>query len=781
MRLANSPRAVHFKPTARMDAPYTISAVAGANSIHLSDVTKNDALDQSVSHGHTEHARRGKTLDAHVKELRMEESVEYESLFQNGSVAQDKFKVEPPRDSEYISSQDQEGNTTEQLNDEKASDKEEEEEQEQEVEEHTTLDYQIPEDVLRTAMLASPNTNASFWSAKMYRGPDGQSLSTHYCRSMEVAERVAQYFTKEKVVGFDIEWRPYSSTKNIKQNASLIQLACEDRIALFHIALFPGSTPEELMPPTLRTVLESPDIYKVGVAVKGDFTRLKKYLNIQAQGVFELSRLHNLVESYATDSTKISNKLVGLAAQVLQHLQLPLYKGAQLDDDPADTANVRQSDWSKPLDVQQIHYAAADAYAGFRLFHILEWKRKQLRPTPPIRGICDYDAKPASKPKVLKKEKVTGNPKSSVNTAAKQSESALEPDAEQENDEEESEEEGGYETTPEELMDSHELEDPVSAPSASSEQVGVAKDCNTIDEITHTRKRVGRVNPSWLHGPDPGYPTLPQESEEDYDTLNWPPVDHSIRSLTYDKSIDPLFNTCLPRLDEEAEDDEFADKELEEALQTMALDEDGKLKDIASPLIVAAGRKENRHVNSAREYADSRKILTKVDYTHAAEMDDSIRQATCKVVELSDYNPIDLNTKELTTTSPLTFHSLTQPTNEASHTPEYHVATTWAQNHLQSTIPSPTSTAPSRIRATVPHLRAYHLWHHQKLSLDDIASCLRNPPLSHSTVTGYILQAVSLERLEYDNVAMRDMMMKMPTSLRKGRWKWMAEKVGAMN
>jgi hypothetical protein len=214
----------------------------------------------------------------------------------------------------------------------------------------------------------------------------------------------------------------------------------------------------------------------------------------------------------------------------------------------------------------------------------------------------------------------------------------------------------------------------------------------------------------------------------------------------------------------------------------MALDKDGKLKDIASPLIVAAGPTENRQVNSARGYADSSKRQTKVDHTHAAEMDDSIRQSTCKVVEISDYNPIDLNTKELTTTSPLTFHSLTQPTNEASsHTPEYHAATTWAQTHLKSTIPSPTSTARSRIRATIPHLRAYHLWYHQKLSLDDIASCLRNPPLSHSTVTGYILQAVSLERLEYDNVAMRDMMMEMPTGLRKGRWKWMAEKVGAMN
>jgi hypothetical protein len=45
-------------------------------------------------------------------------------------------------------------------------------------------------------------------------------------------------------------------------------------------------------------------------------------------------------------------------------------------------------------------------------------------------------------------------------------------------------------------------------------------------------------------------------------------------------------------------------------------------------------------------------------------------------------------------------------------------------------------------------------------------------------VSGYILQAVTLERLEYDDDAMRDMLMGLPVGMRRGKWKWIAEKIG---
>jgi hypothetical protein len=118
-------------------------------------------------------------------------------------------------------------------------------------------------------------------------------------------------------------------------------------------------------------------------------------------------------------------------------------------------------------------------------------------------------------------------------------------------------------------------------------------------------------------------------------------------------------------------------------------------------------------------------------------------------------------------------------------TPEYSLADTWATDYLQSTIPSISSSSssqPSRIRATLPHLRAYHLWYHQHLPIDVIATHLRpDPPLAESTVCSYILQAVTLERLEYQKENMKELLRKLPIALRMGRWRWMVEKIGGVN
>lgn len=256
---------------------------------------------------------------------------------------------------------------------------------------HAPLVYHIPDDVLRQAMHASTSSIAAYWSHKLYRGPHGEHVLVQYCRSKQLAENVAQQFANKKILGFDIEWKPNAkSTDGIKANVSLIQLASEDRIGLFHLALYKGDTAEEIMPPTLRQIIESADILKSGVAVKGDSSRLKTYLGIEAKGLVELSHIHNLVKFSTSDPKKVNKRLVSLATQVHEHLQLPLYKGA-----------VRTSDWSKPLDHEQSAYAAADAYASFRLFDALEAKRLSLKPVPP-RPACVEDDQPITFPGGMK-------------------------------------------------------------------------------------------------------------------------------------------------------------------------------------------------------------------------------------------------------------------------------------------------------------------------------------------------------------------------------------------
>ncbi|KAI9808126.1 MAG: hypothetical protein M1825_004583 [Sarcosagium campestre] len=208
----------------------------------------------------------------------------------------------------------------------------------------------------------------------MYEGPAGERVKVHYCRDFESSERIAKLFLDGDVIGFDLEWKAnVTASKGPRQNVSLIQVASEHRIALFHLALFEGGDrPQDLVPPTLRYIMETAKITKVGVAIKADCTRLRNFLDIDARGLFELSHLYKLVKYSTIDASQINKRLVSLAQQVQEHLQLPLWKG-----------EVRYSDWSQPLDMQQIEYAASDPYACLHLFDALERKRSALNPCPP--------------------------------------------------------------------------------------------------------------------------------------------------------------------------------------------------------------------------------------------------------------------------------------------------------------------------------------------------------------------------------------------------------------
>ena len=239
--------------------------------------------------------------------------------------------------------------------------------------------FKMSEDSFRVAKKAAPGSSESFWSHTLYRGPavDGvePKVKVHYCKSKHTTERVLQqYFVDKNVLGFDIEWKAETNRNGgIKKNVSLIQLAGEDRIGLFHIALYPGDKVEDLVAPSLKKIMEDPSITKVGVAIKADCTRLRKFLDIHAQGIFELSHLYKLVKfSSSKDFKLINKKLVSLAVQVQEHLHLPMFKG-----------EVRGSDWSQALAMDQIVYAASDSYAGIHLYDTLELKRKSLSPTPP--------------------------------------------------------------------------------------------------------------------------------------------------------------------------------------------------------------------------------------------------------------------------------------------------------------------------------------------------------------------------------------------------------------
>lgn len=193
---------------------------------------------------------------------------------------------------------------------------------------------------------ANEDVTPIFWSHSDQRAPNGQKLIIHYCRSLESTEEVAKHFLNSKVIGFDMEWKAQVfASDSIQNNLSLIQIANEERIALFQIALFkPARTLEDFVSPSLRRILESRDITKVGVAIKADSTRLRKYLGIEAQSIFELSHLFKLVKHGQANPKLVNKRSVNLSEQVQEHFGLPLEK----------SEDVRCSDWTRSLNYRQV-------------------------------------------------------------------------------------------------------------------------------------------------------------------------------------------------------------------------------------------------------------------------------------------------------------------------------------------------------------------------------------------------------------------------------------------
>ncbi len=236
--------------------------------------------------------------------------------------------------------------------------------------------FTIPVEVLAKAKAAKEGTPESYWTHKLYTSPTNTKVKVHYCKSKQTTEAVLkQHFLGKPVIGFDIEWKFGASTHNgPKKNVSLVQIACEDRIILSHLGCFAKSSVEDLVAPTLKTVLEDENVLKCGVAIKADCSRVRKFLGVDTRSIMELSHLHKLVTYSKSEEYNLINKrLVSLTNQAEEHLGLPIFKG-----------EVRGSDWSEPLNMEQILYAASDAYAGLKIFEELEKKRLALDPVPPL-------------------------------------------------------------------------------------------------------------------------------------------------------------------------------------------------------------------------------------------------------------------------------------------------------------------------------------------------------------------------------------------------------------
>lgn len=157
----------------------------------------------------------------------------------------------------------------------------------------------------------------------------------------QVSKAISQ-LKDAKVLGFDTETRP-SFQKNEVYQTCLLQLATQDYAALFRLNMV--GFPQEL-----RSILENPEIQKVGVGIRDDLVGLKKLQDFNPQGFVDFAEIAKRkgVESLG---------LRGLAALALEKR---LSKAAKV------------TNWERhQLSEAQILYAACDAVSGLEIYEKL--------------------------------------------------------------------------------------------------------------------------------------------------------------------------------------------------------------------------------------------------------------------------------------------------------------------------------------------------------------------------------------------------------------------------
>lgn len=149
-------------------------------------------------------------------------------------------------------------------------------------------------------------------------------------------------------IGFDVEW-PVTYLRGAGQEqVALVQL-CEsaERCFLFHLTIVG-------MPESLKAILSSGAIQKVGLNINGDALKMQRDFGLQMEGCVDVEHVAAAKLSARPPAPLVRWSLSALAKAVLGR---SLHK-------PED---VRRGDWRQPLSAAAAEYAAIDAYTGLAI------------------------------------------------------------------------------------------------------------------------------------------------------------------------------------------------------------------------------------------------------------------------------------------------------------------------------------------------------------------------------------------------------------------------------
>lgn len=164
-----------------------------------------------------------------------------------------------------------------------------------------------------------------------------------------------EYLSNQNIIGFDTETRP-AFKKGQTYPVSLLQLSTSDQAFLFRINKIG-------LPNGLIKILASPNILKVGVAIRDDIKILQRIVAFKPGGFIELQ---DLVKNYGIENFSLKK----LSALVL---------GFRI------SKSQRLTNWDAPeLTEQQLIYGATDAWVACEIY-------KQLLITPVETVLCESE------------------------------------------------------------------------------------------------------------------------------------------------------------------------------------------------------------------------------------------------------------------------------------------------------------------------------------------------------------------------------------------------------
>ncbi|PKA46221.1 Werner Syndrome-like exonuclease [Apostasia shenzhenica] len=181
-----------------------------------------------------------------------------------------------------------------------------------------------------------------------------------YCRTsseveqatMEISDRTLQlkHSADEISLGFDIEWKPIFTRGEESRKTAVLQI-CVDSSNCYVMHIIHSG-----IPPALKLLLEDSSSFKVGIGIAGDAMKIYREYDIRVASLIDLSRYANL----KFGGTRRNWGLCSLTERVTCK-QLP------------KPSKIRLGNWeADELSMEQLHYAATDAFASWYLYQVLK-------------------------------------------------------------------------------------------------------------------------------------------------------------------------------------------------------------------------------------------------------------------------------------------------------------------------------------------------------------------------------------------------------------------------